>query len=36
MVDRLTLYRAPTTVVDVERIAAWLRERIDREVEVRD
>lgn len=36
MTDRVALYRAPTTVVDCEEIAAWLRERIDSEVEVRD
>lgn len=36
MVERLTLYRAPTTVCDVAGIADWLRERIDCEVAVRD
>jgi hypothetical protein len=29
----VTLYGAPTTVADVEKVAAWLRERIDGEVE---
>lgn len=36
MVERLTLYRAPTTACEVERIAEWLRERVDCEIEVRD
>ena len=36
MVDRVTLYRAPTTVADVDAIADWLRERIDASVSVRD
>ena len=36
MVERLSLYRAPTTVVDADAIAAWLRERIDADVTVRD
>lgn len=36
MVERLTLYRAPTTVCDVEAIAGWLRGRVDCEVAVRD
>jgi hypothetical protein len=35
-VERLTLYRAPTTVCDVEELADWLRDRIDPEIEVRD
>jgi hypothetical protein len=35
-VDRVTLYRAPTTVCDVEAIADWLDPRIDASVEVRD
>ena len=35
--ERVTLYRAPTTVADVEAIAAWLRERLDGvDVAVRD
>ena len=36
MVDRVTLYRAPTTVADVDAIADWLRERVDATVSVRD
>lgn len=36
MVDRVTLYRAPTTACDVEAIADWLRERVDSEILVRD
>jgi hypothetical protein len=36
MADRITLYRAPTTVVDCDAIAAWLREQVGREVRVRD
>ncbi len=36
MVERVTLYRAPTTVADADDIAAWLRERIDATVGVRD
>lgn len=36
MVQRLTLYRGPTTVCDVEEIANWLRERIEPEIEIRD
>ncbi|MCU4925057.1 hypothetical protein OB905_03525 [Halobacteria archaeon AArc-dxtr1] len=37
MVDRLICYRAPTTVADVDDIAAWLRERLpNTEVDVRD
>lgn len=35
-VDHLTLYRAPTTVCEVEEIADWLRERVDCEIAVRD
>jgi hypothetical protein len=34
--DRVTLYRAPTTAADVDAIAAWLRERLPSPVEVRD
>ncbi|EMA36851.1 DUF7001 family protein [Halobiforma nitratireducens] len=36
MVDRVTLYRAPTTVADVDTIADWLEPRVDAAVEVRD
>ncbi|MCY4732045.1 hypothetical protein KY092_15900 [Natronomonas gomsonensis] len=36
MVDRVTLYRAPTTEADADAIAAWLDERIDAEVTVDD
>jgi hypothetical protein len=36
MVERVTLYRAPTTVADVGTIAEWLRERVDAAVDVRD
>ncbi|PSQ10161.1 hypothetical protein BRC93_10725 [Halobacteriales archaeon QS_5_70_15] len=36
MVEHVALYRAPTTVADAEGIAAWLRDRIDAEVEVHD
>jgi hypothetical protein len=36
MVEHVTLYRAPTTVADATAVAAWLRDRIDAEVEVRD
>lgn len=36
MVERLTLYRAPTTVCNVEKLADWLRERLDSEIEVRE
>lgn len=36
MVDTVTLYRAPTTPADAEALAAWLRDRIDAEVRVRD
>jgi len=36
MVERVTLYRAPTTAADVDVIAGWLRERIDASVDVRD
>jgi hypothetical protein len=35
-VDRLTLYRAPTTAADADAIADWLRERVDATVTVRD
>lgn len=36
MVDHVTLYRAPTTVVDAEAIASWLRERIASTVSVEE
>jgi len=36
MVDRVTLYRAPTTEADADAIADWLRERVDAEVAVCD
>jgi len=36
MVDRVTLYRAPTTDADAIADSDWLRERIDAEVGVRD
>lgn len=36
MVERLTLYRAPTAACEVEAVAGWLRGRIDAEIEVRD
>jgi hypothetical protein len=36
MVDRVTLYRAPTTVADADAIADWLRGRVDAAVTVRD
>jgi len=36
MVERVTLYRVPTTAADVDAIAEWLRERVDAEVDVRD
>ena len=36
MPQRLTLYRAPTTVADTDAIAEWLRKRVDCEVTVRD
>lgn len=36
MLDRVTLYRAPTTEADVEAIAAWLDERVEASIEVRD
>ncbi len=35
MVEQISLYRAPTTVADCERIAAWLDERVDADVTVR-
>ena len=36
MVDRVTLYRAPTTAADVDAIGEWLAERVDATVDVRD
>jgi hypothetical protein len=36
MVETVTLYRAPTTAADADRIADWLRDRVDAEVCVRD
>ncbi|AGN00582.1 hypothetical protein L593_03155 [Salinarchaeum sp. Harcht-Bsk1] len=36
MVDRVSLYAAPTTVAEVEPIAEWLDSRIDADVAVRD
>ncbi|ELY43349.1 DUF7001 family protein [Natronorubrum sulfidifaciens] len=36
MVDSVVLYRAPTNVVDVDELGAWLEARIDASVTVRD
>lgn len=36
MVDRVTLYRAPTTDADTDAIADWLEDRIDASVEVEE
>ncbi|MFD1586833.1 DUF7001 family protein [Halorientalis brevis] len=36
MVERVTLYRAPTAAADASAIADWLRDRVDADVEVRD
>jgi len=36
MVDRVTLYRAPTTEADADAVADWLEERVDADVAVRD
>jgi hypothetical protein len=36
MVERVTLYRAPTTVADVDAIGEWLAERVAATVDVRD
>lgn len=36
MGERVILYRAPTTTVDTDAIAEWLRDRIDSRVDVRD
>jgi len=35
-VERVSLYRAPTTVADADAAANWLRDRVDAEVDVRD
>lgn len=35
-VDRVTLYRAPTTVADADDLAGWLDDRVDATVEVRE
>lgn len=35
-IERVTLYRAPTTVADADEIADWLRERVEGEVVVRE
>jgi hypothetical protein len=34
--DRVSLYRAPTTVADADEMADWLRERVGATVDVRD
>jgi hypothetical protein len=36
MVEKVTLYRAPTTEADADAVAEWLRERVDASVTVRD
>lgn len=36
MLRQVWVYAAPTTVVEVEAIASWLRERVDAEVRVRE
>ncbi|RQG90202.1 hypothetical protein EA462_09445 [Natrarchaeobius halalkaliphilus] len=36
MVDRVILYRAPSSVVDVDELATWLERRTDVDVAVRD
>ncbi|SDQ42036.1 DUF7001 family protein [Natronobacterium texcoconense] len=36
MVDRVTLYRAPTTPVDTDELADWLEGRVDATVSVQD
>ena len=36
MPERVTLYRAPTSVADADAIAEWLDERVDATVDVRD
>ena len=35
-VERVSLYRAPTTVADAHEVADWLRDRVDAAVTVRD
>lgn len=35
-IERVTLYRAPTTVADAAAIADWLRDRVDCEIRVRE
>ncbi|TYT60828.1 DUF7001 family protein [Natrialba swarupiae] len=36
MVDRVFIYRAPSTVADVDQVAEWLEERVDAEIPVRE
>jgi hypothetical protein len=36
MLDRVTLYRAPTTAADADALADWLDGRIDADVDIRD
>lgn len=36
MVERVSLYRAPTTVVDTDQLATWLADRLGLSVSVRD
>jgi hypothetical protein len=36
MVDRVSIYSAPTTVADADAVAAWLDDRVDAEIDVRD
>jgi hypothetical protein len=36
MVERVALYRAPTTEADIHAVADWLRARVDAAVDVRD
>ena len=36
MIDRITLYRAPTTEADADAVAEWLRDRVDAEVVVEE
>ncbi len=36
MVDRVVMYRAPTTVADVDALASWLDEHVDATIETRD
>ena len=35
-VERVSVYRAPTTVADADAVAGWLDERLDADVDVRD